>query len=100
MVFKEPIYVGELVICYSTVNYVGNTSLEVGIRVVSENLITQVSRHTNTCFFTMVALDAQNKPTQIPPLSLHTETQKRRFAEGLARREARLAAEKLKKAKK
>ncbi len=88
--FKEPLYVGELVIFYATVNYVGTTSMEIGIRVVAENLLTRTSRHTNTCFFTMVAIDEHGKPTKVPPLTLNTETQKRRFNEALARRQTRL----------
>lgn len=91
VVFKLPIYVGELVICYANVNYVGNTSLEIGIRVVAENLFTQVSRHTNTCYFTMVALDEHGKPTKVKPLSIITDTQKRRYEEAILRKEARLS---------
>jgi acyl-CoA hydrolase len=90
VVFKQPIYVGELVICYANVNYVGNTSLEVGIRVVAENLLTKQSRHTNTCFFTMVALDENGKPTKVPALTLNNDVQKRRFEEALQRKAARL----------
>ena len=88
--FKEPIHVGELVVFYASVNFVGNTSLEVGIRVVAEDLLTQKRRHTNTCYFTMVALDKQGKPTRIPALTIHTEEQKRRHEEALRRKETRL----------
>ena len=66
VVFKEPIYVGELVTFYANINYVGKTSMEVGIRVVAENLLTSKSRHTNTCYVTMVAVDEQGKPTRVP----------------------------------
>lgn len=90
VVFREPIHVGELVTFYGTVNYVGNTSIEVGIRVVAEDLFTRNRRHTNTCYFTMVALDKQGKPTKVPPLSLNDETQKRRYEEALVRKEMRL----------
>ncbi len=90
VIFKEPIYVGELVTFHSNVNYVGNSSIEIGIRVISENLFTQKHRHTNTCFFTMVALDEAGKPTKVPPLTLNNETQKRRYEEALIRREMRL----------
>jgi len=90
VVFKQPIYVGELVICYANVNYVGNTSMEVGIRVVAENLITQKSRHTNTCFFTMVAIDDQGKPTQVKPLTIENPLQQRRYDEALQRKANRL----------
>lgn len=88
--FKEPIYVGELLTCYATVNYVGNTSMEIGIRVTTENLQTGQIRYTNSCYITMVALDQNKKPAAIPPLVLHTEEQKRRFKEALERREMRL----------
>jgi acyl-CoA hydrolase len=90
VIFKEPIYVGELVIFYASINYVGSTSMEVGIRVVAENLFTQKHRHTNTCYFTMVALDDQGKPTKVPALPINNETQKRRYEEALVRRELRL----------
>ncbi len=88
--FKEPIYVGELLTCYATVNYVGKTSMEIGIRVTTENLQTGEIRYTNSCYITMVALDENKKSTAIPPLILHTAEQKRRFKEALERREMRL----------
>lgn len=88
--FKEPIYVGELVVFNASINYVGRTSMEVGIRVVAENLITRERRHTNTCYFTMVALDESGKPTQITPLTIQNDTQKRRYDEALTRKEMRL----------
>jgi acyl-CoA hydrolase len=88
--FKEPIHVGELVTFLACVNFVGNTSLEIGIRVVAENLFTHVRRHTNTCYFTMVALDEKGKPTKAPPLTIEDETQQRRFDAALVRRTIRL----------
>lgn len=90
VVFKEPLHVGELVTCYANVNYVGTTSLEIGIKVVAENLQTRQQRHTNTCYFTMVAINEQGQPTAIPPLTLETEVDKRRFEEAQLRRSARL----------
>ncbi len=90
VVFKEPIYVGELVVCYATINYVGRTSMEVGIRVIAENLMTSQCRHTNTCYFTMVAVDEDGKPTRAPELTIENDTQKRRFEEALKRKEFRL----------
>jgi len=89
VIFKEPIHVGELVTCYASVNYVGRSSMEIGIKVVAENLETQQQRHTNSCYFTMVALDKNNKPTSIEPLKLETPRQKRRFEEAKLRREMR-----------
>jgi acyl-CoA hydrolase len=91
VVFKEPIYVGELLSFYANVNYVGNTSLEVGIRVDAENLLTSQLRHTNTCFFTMVAIDNHGKPTKIPPLTIYDDIQQAWYEKALARRQARLA---------
>jgi acyl-CoA hydrolase len=88
--FKEPVYVGELLTCYANVNYVGKTSMEIGIRVTTENLQTGKIRHTNTCYITMVAIDKAQKPILIPPLTLRTEDEKRRFNEALARRQMRL----------
>lgn len=88
--FKEPLHVGELVTFYATVNYVGRTSIEVGIRVVAENLFTQVIRHTNSCYFTMVAVDENGKPTPVKPLVIQNEIQKNRFEAALERKEARM----------
>ena len=90
VIFKEPIHVGELVSFYASVNYVGTSSIEVGIRVVAENLLTQERRHTNTCYFTMVALSENGKPTRVTPLKLETETQMRRFNDALMRKERRM----------
>lgn len=90
VVFKQPIYVGELVTFYASINYVGKSSIEVGIRVVAENLLTLKMRHTNTCYFTMVALDESGKPTPVEPLKIETETQKRRYEEALLRKDARV----------
>src|SRR5438046_6293415 len=60
--FREPIHVGELVTMFSSVNYAHRTSIEVGIRVEAENLITGVKRHTNSCYFTFVAIDENGRP--------------------------------------
>lgn len=90
VIFKEPIHVGELVSFYAAVNYVGTSSIEVGIRVVAENLLTQEQRHTNTCYFTMVALDENGKPTKVPPLSINNEIQKQRNQAALLRKKARM----------
>lgn len=91
VIFKEPIYVGELVLCYASVNYVGKTSMEIGIRVMAENLHSKQRRHTNTCYFTMVAVDEKGKPIPTPQLELTNDTERRRFAEAQARRELRLS---------
>ncbi|CAN5410005.1 acyl-CoA thioesterase [soil metagenome] len=91
VIFKEPIHVGELVLCYASVNYVGKTSMEIGIRVMAENLHSKQRRHTNTCYFTMVAVDDRGKPIPTPPLELTNDAERRRFAEAQARRELRLS---------
>lgn len=87
VLFKQPIYVGELVTGFASVNYVGRTSMEVGIKVVAENLLTGKQRHTNSCYYTMVAVDENLRPRPVKPLTLHTAIQRRRFAEGKLRRE-------------
>lgn len=88
--FKEPIYVGDLVTCNACVNYVGKSSMEIGIHVEAENLKTQTKRHTNSCYFTMVAIDEKGKPTKIPPLTIENELEQRRFDQAKERREARM----------
>lgn len=89
VLFKQPIHVGELVTCHANVNFVGHSSMEVGIRVIAENLQTRVERHTNSCFYTMVAVDDNHKPVAAPPLALRTPLEKRRFTEAQLRRESR-----------
>lgn len=84
--FLAPVEVGELVSLMASVNYVGNTSMIIGIRVVSENLRTHVIKHTNTSYFTMVAIGDDNKPKQVPGLILKSEDDVRRFAQGLNRK--------------
>lgn len=87
--FKEPICVGELVTFMAEVNFTGKTSMEVGIKVVTENTRLRQTRHAMTCFVTMVAMDAQGKPAPVPPLVLETDEDKRRFTAGKMRRQAR-----------
>lgn len=93
--FNEPIYVGELVMCKARVNYVGRTSMEIGVRVEAENILTGVRRHTNTCYLTFVAIDDNGKPTHVRPLNLESAEDRKRWYEAERRRENRreLAAE-------
>lgn len=84
--FLAPVEVGELVSLMASVNYVGNTSMIIGIKVVSENLKTQTIKHTNTSYFTMVAIGDDHKPKQVPGLVLKSEEDVRRFAQGLNRK--------------
>jgi acyl-CoA hydrolase len=79
--------VGELVSLLASVNYVGNSSLVIGIKVISENIKTHLVKHTNTSYITMVAFDDNNKTMQVPGLILQNHTQVRRFFESLRRKE-------------
>jgi acyl-CoA hydrolase len=85
--FRAAVEVGELLSLLASVNYVGHSSLVVGIKVISENVKTHVVKHTNTSYFTMVALDDQNKPLQVPALLLKNITEVRRFAQAFYRKE-------------
>jgi len=87
--FHEPINVGELVTLIGHVTYVGRTSLETTIEVYAENLFTAVRRHTKTARVTMVHLDQDLKPKQVPHLICETRDDKIRFLEGKLRRELR-----------
>ncbi len=89
VVFRQPIHVGELVTFLASVNYTGNTSMEVGIKVVTENILTKTVRHTNSCFFTMVAMDEGGRPVPVPSLDPVTPEQKRRWTHAEQRRQIR-----------
>lgn len=91
VLFKCPIHIGELITCYANINYVGRTSMEVGIKVVSENLETGKTRHTNSCYFTMVALDKKSKPVTVKPLELRSNLDHRRNEEAIIRKEIALS---------
>ncbi|GAB4025741.1 acyl-CoA thioesterase [Spirosoma koreense] len=87
--FRQPVEVGELVSLMASVNYVGRTSLVVGIKVIAENVKLGTAKHTNTSYFTMVAKDETDKPTEVPPLLLETPDDVRRFLEAMKRKELR-----------
>ncbi len=87
--FKEPIHAGELVTCTAQVNFVGRTSMEVGVRVEAENLLSGVKRHTTTCLLTFVAIDDAHRPCRVPPLDTSDPKDGRRYREGQRRREVR-----------
>lgn len=91
MTFLVPIAVGELVTFQASVNAVWRTSMEVGVRVDTENPVTGVKRHSNSAYLTMVAVDEHSRPIEVPPLEPETETDHRRAAEAQLRRENRLA---------
>jgi acyl-CoA hydrolase len=88
--FREPIHVGDLVTCRASVNFVGNTSMEVGVRVEAEDLINGVHRHTNTCYLTFVAVDRNGRPVPVPQVLPETDEQRRRYDAAQARRRRRL----------
>jgi len=90
VLFKNPIPIGSLVTFLANVNYTGNSSMEVGIKVVTEDIQKQSVSHTNTCYFTMVAIDENNKPTKVPTLQLNTDEDKRRFHNGKQRKKLSL----------
>ncbi|WP_341236170.1 acyl-CoA thioesterase [uncultured Sulfitobacter sp.] len=87
--FKEAINVGELVTFRASVNFVGTTSMEIGIRVEAEDIQAGSIRHTNSCYFTMVAVDANGSPKKVPMLNLVNDTKERRFNSGKIRRDLR-----------
>ncbi|WP_425257086.1 acyl-CoA thioesterase [Rubrivivax sp. RP6-9] len=89
VVFRQPIHVGELVSFLATVNHTGTSSMEIGIKVVAENIRTQVVRHANSCFFTMVAVDDDGKPTPVPPRVPATPLEQRRHAAAEVRKQLR-----------
>lgn len=89
VIFNQPIHVGELVTFLASVNYTGRTSIEVGVKVISEDILTKVVRHVNSCFITMVAMDSERRPTEVPKLLPLTEDQQRRYRAAELRREMR-----------
>jgi acyl-CoA hydrolase len=91
MNFLVPIFVGDLVTLSATVNAAWHTSMEVGVRVESENPRTGEVRHTNTAYITMIALDESGKPARVPSLQAETPAEQRRMREAELRRANRLA---------
>jgi acyl-CoA hydrolase len=89
VMFRQPIHVGELVTFLASINHTGNSSMEVGIKVVAEDIRAQAVRHVNSCFFTMVAVDDAGKPVSVPPLEPTTPDERRRHAAAEIRREMR-----------
>ncbi|HNV29957.1 MAG TPA: acyl-CoA thioesterase [Cyclobacteriaceae bacterium] len=89
--FLQPVEVGELVSMHASVNYVGRTSLVVGIRVESQNIKTGKIKHTNSSFFTMVAKGDDDKPALVPALVLESKEDVKRFIEAMRMKEIRSA---------
>ncbi len=89
VVFREPIRVGELVTFRASVNHTGRTSMEIGIRVEAENIQSGVLRHTNSCYFTMVALDDDGRPAGVPAFAPKTALERKRHRAAEIRRTLR-----------
>jgi len=88
--FREPIHLGDLVVMKASVNYVGRTSMEVGVRVEAEELLTGRRRHTNSCYLTFVAVDANGRPVEIPGVTPESPEEQRRYEAAQRRRSRRL----------
>ena len=87
--FHSPAFPGDMATFKASLNYVGRSSMEVGVRVDTESLLTGFTRHTASAYITLVALDKERKPVAVPPLILETEEDKRRNREAHKRRELR-----------
>ena len=95
VVFRQPVHIGELVTFNASVNYTGRTSMEIGIRVTTEDIVSGTVRHTNSCYFTMVAMDDEGRPTPAPPLVPSTPDEVRRHTAAERRRSVRIDNERL-----
>lgn len=93
--FRQPIHVGELVTFLASVNYTGRSSMEIGIKVIAEDIRSKAVRHVNSCFFTMVAVGDDRKPVAVPPLIPSTPEEERRSEEAKGRKAARLELERI-----
>ena len=85
--FLQPVDVGDLVSLHASINYVGRSSMLVGIKVIAEDVVNGTVKHTNTSYFTMVAKGADNKPKEVPGLKLENREDVRRFLEAIKRKE-------------
>lgn len=92
VLFKNPIKIGSLVTFHASVNYTGRTSMEIGIKVISEDIKDHTIKNTNVCYFTMIAMDEDGTTTPVPKLEPETEDEKRRYNDAIARRESRMAS--------
>lgn len=92
VLFKNPIKIGSLVTFHASVNYTGRTSMEIGIKVISEDIKDHTLKNTNVCYFTMIAMDENGKTTPVPKLEPKTEDEKRRYNDAILRRESRMAS--------
>jgi uncharacterized protein (TIGR00369 family) len=90
MTFHSPIQVGNMVTLKASLNWVGRSSMEVGVQVTAENPLTDECTHTNTAFLVYVALDEDGRPTRVRPLILETDEERRRWTEAERRQQNRL----------
>jgi uncharacterized protein (TIGR00369 family) len=91
MTFLEPVHIGDVVVLKATVNDVGRTSMECGVRVEASDPVTGTVRHANSAYLVFVAVDDEGTPRPVPPLIVETEEERRRQREAKLRRQARLA---------
>jgi len=89
--FHNPVFIGNLLTVKACINMVGKTSMEIGVRVEAEDIISQTVRHTASAYLTFVALDEDNRPASVPPIEITTDAEKRRNQEAKDRRKVRLA---------
>ena len=94
VIFKQSIKIGELVTFLASVNYTGRTSMEIGVKVIAEDIKNQHVRHTNTCYFTMVAVDENGKAVPVPKLEPSDSKEIQRFQLAEQRREQRILQQK------
>jgi acyl-CoA hydrolase len=92
LVFHYPVFIGDLLTLKASINMTAKSSMEIGVRIESENLLTGEVKHTASAYLTFVALDKAGRPTQIPSLSLETDEEKRRNSQAQTRRKNRLDA--------
>ena len=92
MDFYAPVFVGNLLILKAAVNYVGKTSMEVGVRIEAEDPLTGRTTHTGSCYLTFVALGGDGRPSRVDPVIPVTSDEKRRYTEAQSRRKDREAA--------
>jgi uncharacterized protein (TIGR00369 family) len=89
--FHNPVYIGDILRLTASINFVGKSSMEIGVRVEAENVVTGEVRHTASAYLTYVALDAHGKPAGVEPIKFETEAEIRRNCQAQERRKRRLA---------
>ena len=90
MTFRQPVHLGDLLVCSATVTWVGRTSIEVGVTVHAENPMSGAISHTNSAFVVYVALGTDGRPSAVPPLALTDDQAKKSFDDGAERHARRL----------